>query len=59
MECGVQKLRRVRFRISAPPFGPIVLAAKTSPKSCSNACSNPGGIHRHVARRGGLKPRTR
>jgi hypothetical protein len=40
-------------------FGPIVLAAKTSPKSCSNVCSNPGGIHRHVATRSGLKPRTR
>ena len=29
-----------------------------SPKSCSNACSNPGGTHRHVAAPGGLKPRT-
>jgi hypothetical protein len=28
-----------------------------SPKSCSNACSNPGGTHRHVAAPGGLKPR--
>jgi hypothetical protein len=25
----------------------------------SNACSNPGGTHRHVAAPGGLKPRTR
>jgi hypothetical protein len=38
-------------------FVPIVLAARTSPKSCSNPCSNPGGIHRRVATRGGLKPR--
>ena len=38
---------------------PIVLAARTSPKSWSNACSNPGDIHRHVATPGGLKPRTR
>ena len=38
-------------------FVPMVLATRTAPKSCSNACSNPGGIHRHVATRGGLKPR--
>jgi hypothetical protein len=28
-------------------------------KSCSNACSNPGGIRRHVAAPGGLKCRSR
>jgi putative transposase len=38
-----------------PSFWP---QARTSPKSCSNAGSNPGGIRRHVAASGGLKPRT-
>ncbi len=56
--CGVQKPHQVRFRISEATFVPILLAAGPSPKSCSNACSNPGGIGRHVAVSGGLKPRT-
>jgi hypothetical protein len=64
---GVRQ-RPVRFRNSVefnlapqrchlcPSFWP---QARMSPKSCSNACSNPGGIRRHVAAPGGLRPRTR
>jgi hypothetical protein len=54
IEMWVQKVRRVRCRTSALPFVPIVLAARTFAQSCSN----PGGIRRHVAVPGGLKPLT-
>jgi len=32
--------------------------AKPKLERCSNACSNPGGIRRHVATPGGLEIRT-
>jgi hypothetical protein len=41
-----------RSRLSLPQ------RAARSRLPCSNACSNPGGIRRHMAAPGGLKPRT-
>lgn len=45
---GVQKVRRVRCWTSALPFM-LIVATKTFARLCSNACSNPGHIRRHVA----------